>query len=65
VFEQNRALLEKQDLAYPHPFEGDEPAADLHVFYARSWSMIGNALAASGDPDDAASARQVAAGLAP
>jgi hypothetical protein len=65
VYEQNRALLAKQDLAYPHPFENDQPVADLHIFYARSWSMIGDALAASGDPADAASAREIAAGLAP
>lgn len=65
VYELNHAMLEKQDLAYSHPFEEDEPAADLHVFYARTWSMIGDALAASGDADDAASAREIAAGLAP
>jgi hypothetical protein len=65
VFEANQALLEKWDLAYPHPNDGDLPAADIHVFMARSWSMIGDALAASGDPADAASAREVAAGLAP
>jgi len=65
VYQLNTALLDRQDLAYPHPFETDEPAADMHVFLARTWSMIGDALAAAGDPADASSARQIAAGLAP
>jgi hypothetical protein len=65
VFEENRALLAEQDFAYPHPTEGDQPVADVHVFYARTWSMIAGALDAASDPADAASAREIAAGLAP
>jgi len=65
VYAENRALLDAQDLAYPHPLEGDEPAAEVHVFYARSWSMIAGALQAAGDGSDAEAAREIAVGLAP
>jgi hypothetical protein len=65
VFELNQELLAVWDLAYPHPYESDMPAADVHILVSRAWSMLGDALAASGDPADAAAAREVALGLAP
>ena len=65
VLEQNRALLGKLDLAYPHPTAADQPAAEVHMFLARAWSMIGDAVAASGDSANGAAARELAAELAP
>jgi hypothetical protein len=65
VFDENQELLASWDLAYPHPNESDQPAADVHILVSRAWSMIADALAASGDASDAAAAREVALGISP
>ena len=61
----NRGLFENYDLDYPPPGPDDEIATIVHVRYAGVWKRIGDALAASGRPQDAAWAYDISTQLAP
>lgn len=65
VFELNRSLFEGFDLGYPIPGHDDEYATELHMQYARAWSMIAQRLAATGHREQQAIANAFEAALAP
>ena len=64
-YEQNKALFDTFDLEYPWPGDDDEPAAMIHVQYARTWMLLAQGLLAAGDRERAELAQQRAIQLAP
>jgi hypothetical protein len=65
VVELNRQLFERFHLDYPFPGPDDEYATWVHRNYARLWTILGQALLASGNRDAAGEAEAIAARLSP
>ena len=61
----NRELLERFRLDYPFPEADDEPTASFHVFLARGWAMLAEALARSGETELASEASAIAEEVGP
>jgi hypothetical protein len=65
VFEINRELFLKFDLAYPSPGKHDEFATWVHRKYAGTWGRLADDLLAAGKQAKAATAIELARALGP
>jgi hypothetical protein len=65
VFELNREMFLKFDLAYPPPGKHDEFATWVHRKYAGTWGRLADDLLAAGKQAEAATAIELARALGP
>jgi hypothetical protein len=65
VVRENQAVFARFDLDYPVPSIHHIHAAAMNQRYAQTWFNLARALAAAGDPEEAAHAAALAQQLAP
>jgi Protein of unknown function (DUF2723) len=65
VFELNQAIYAKFELDYPRPGPDDEYPTEVHRRYAATWTVLAQALRASGKDDDAEWALEAAREIGP